>query len=617
MAESARPVRDRYERAAKGRSLAALGLLWTVLDRFAATRLFLAVLLVVGSSILVSLAPAALGSAVDALSADSSAGPGHTVVFWLLAYVLAHAFAKALGELRWRAYGGAEQRAERLLNRHVFRHVLALPMSFHLERKTGAIAQVLANGMTGYRLILQHLVFTVTPALAEIATMAMILAAIGQPVLLAILGISMLSYGLAFLLGVLRITGPARAAAAVGVDSKALMTDSLLNCETVKYYGAEGLIGARLDDVMKQVEQQWDGFFRRRVAHGLVVTAIFGTTLGASAWLAGSEVVHGKLTIGDFVLVNLYVLQAVRPIELIGLAFRDLTQALVYIEQQMELLAQAREPHEQTGVSPHTARGGAELRFDGVSFSYPPGDELLRGVNLVVPSGRTLGIVGPSGSGKSSLIRLLFRFYEPASGRILLDGTPIAAINLAALRTTFGVVPQDTVLFNDTIEYNIRFGSPNCSPDEVVRAARLAGLHDFLAHLPAGYRTVVGERGLKLSAGERQRVAIARAVLKKPRVFVFDEATSSLDTRTERAILRNLIVASSGTTTLMIAHRLSTVAHADEIIVLDGGSVVERGTHGELLRQGRRYAAMWRAQDVADTAKEHDALRARPETRMA
>lgn len=590
--------------------LAALHVLWTVLDRFTVTRLLVAVFLVVVASLLVAAAPAALSRAIDAVTAGLAAGAAETAALWIAAYVLAQGLARGLGELRWQIYGAAEQRAERLLTRHAFRHVLALPMSFHLSRKIGAVAQTLANGTAGYGLILHHAVFTVIPALTEIATMALILVAVGNPALLAILGASLFGYGLAFWLGVLRIAGPARAAAVARSEAQALLTDSLLNSETVKSFSAEGAVDARFDGELQRVERQWAGFFARRAANGLVVTAIFCAALAASTFVAASGVVQGELSLGDFVLVNLYVLQAVRPMELIGLAFRDLTRAFTFLEQQMALLALAPEADTAPLVAPTGAARGAELRFDGVSFAYAGGPPLLHEVSFVVASGGTIAIVGPSGSGKSTLVRLLFRFCEPSSGEIRIDGRRITAMSLGELRTVFAVVPQDTVLFNDTIEANIRLGRPACSHEEVVEAGRLAGLQETIARLPAGYRTVVGERGLKISAGEKQRVAIARAVLKRPAVFIFDEATSSLDTRTERAVLGNLIEAARNTTTVIIAHRLSTVVHADEILVIEDGRIVERGMHGDLLAKDRLYAAMWRAQEGARLVSAHGAREA-------
>jgi ATP-binding cassette subfamily B protein len=327
------------------------------------------------------------------------------------------------------------------------------------------------------------------------------------------------------------------------------------------------------------------------------VATIFALSLGASLALAAREVARGTMSVGDFVLVNAYVLQIARPLELLGVAARSLSQGIAYLQRMLELFRERPEPS-QISASPTPADAGGELVFDELTFSYRPGRKILDAVSFRVPAGKTVAIVGASGSGKSSLVRLLFRLYEPDAGRVLLDGGPIAAMPFEALRQAIAVVPQDTVLFNDTIGRNIAFGRPGCTAEEIERAARLAHLHELIASLPERYDTPVGERGLKLSGGEKQRVAIARAALKRPRIYVFDEATSSLDTRTEREILANLIDLSRLATTLIIAHRLSTVVHADEILVLHRGAIVERGAHAELLELEGAYAAMWRAQQA-------------------
>lgn len=328
--------------------------------------------------------------------------------------------------------------------------------------------------------------------------------------------------------------------------------------------------------------------------NGLAVAMIFAAFLGATVLYAANEVLGGRMTVGDFVLVNSYMLQVVRPVEMLGYAMQCLSQGVAMLQKMLALLRERPEPQTADGRVQFGEPG--KLEFDAVSLSYGPGRSVLRGVSFKIPAGKTLGVVGASGSGKSSLVRLLVRLLEPDSGRILLDGVPISELSLPRLRQAIAVVPQDTVLFNDSIAYNIALGRPGSSQNEIVEAAKLAHLHDFIMSLPERYETKVGERGVKLSGGERQRVSIARAAIKRPRIYIFDEATSSLDSNTEREILSNLQEISRSSTTLVIAHRLSTVVHADALIVLEDGIVAERGTHASLLSQKGRYAALWEAQ---------------------
>ena len=468
-------------------------------------------------------------------------------------------------------------------------------MSFHLERKTGALSQTLAQGLMGYRLILNQMIYAVLPVVVQLATIATILTHFGYPVFLAILGFSLAAYAIAFAIGVVRISGPARAVSSAHIEANAVMTDSIINYETVKHFNAEDHVQGRYDEALSRSEREWRRFYVRKTVNGLMVATIFGLSLAACIGFAGREVLAGRMTVGDFVLVNTYMLTIVRPLEMLGFALRDIAQGIAFIEKMLALFQEKPEPRLVAGAQTSSC-GPAELVFDNVSFAYGPDREILKGISFSVEPGKTVAIVGPSGSGKSSLIRLLVRLYEPDSGRILLDGTPITAMATSSLRRAIAVVPQDTVLFHDTIAYNIAFGKQGSTQEELEQAAKLAHIHDFVTGLADGYATVVGERGLKLSGGEKQRVAIARAALKRPRIYVFDEATSSLDSRTEREILTNLIEVSRGTTTLVIAHRLSTVVHADEIIVLSHGEIIERGPHAVLLSQEGAYAAMWAAQ---------------------
>lgn len=567
-------------------------------DRMVKARMAAALAMVLAVGVLAGLAPVALKIAIDGLEGEASPATYVTPVLLILAYVLCHFLARAVGELKGLAQGGADARTQRLLSRRLFEHVMRLPMRFHLDRKTGAIGQTLAMGLAGYQLLLQQLAYTILPVCVELATICAVLAHLGHPAYLGILSAAAAAYLLAFTVGAARILEPSQAVAASGVDAHAVLADCLLNHETVKYFSAERAITDRYDEALFKAERHWARYYRVLALNGLAVATIFAASLGASLWLAARGVAAGTMTLGDFVLINAYVIQLVSPLEALGTSLRTLSHATGFLHKLLDLFAERPETAQATGgTGTHTRTSG--LAFDRVRFSYHPQRRILDDVSFELPAGKTLAVVGLSGSGKSTIIRMLFRLYEPDSGRVLLGGHPIDEMSLDSLRSAIAVVPQDTVLFNDTIGYNIGFGRSGSTQEDIVQAAKLAHLHDFILTLPDGYATTVGERGLKLSGGEKQRVAIARAAIKRPRIFVFDEATSSLDTRTEREILRNLVDLSRSTTTLVIAHRLSTVVHADEIIVLDRGSVAERGRHADLIERGGRYAALWHAQQTA------------------
>jgi ATP-binding cassette subfamily B protein len=444
-------------------------------------------------------------------------------------------------------------------------------------------------------MLVQHLIYTILPSLVEFATIVAVLFAFGHPVYLLIYAAAAVSYAFAFAHGAAAVTEPARVASAAHVEAQAVLTDSLLNYETVKYFDAESAVYDKYDSALATTETAWGRFFARRTSNSLIVGLIFAVSIAAALGLAGYEVMRGSMTIGEFVLINSYMLRITVPLEMLGYAVRDVSQGLAFLQKLLELFREKPELDAAPAIAGSASACG-ELVFDQVSFSYRSDRAVLKDVSFSVPAGRTVAIVGTSGSGKSSIIRLLFRLCEPDKGQIRLDGVSISDMPLSRLRRSISVVPQDMVLFNDTIGNNIAFGRWGSTREHVERAAYLANLHGFIATLPDGYETMVGERGLKLSGGERQRIAIARAAVKQPRIFVFDEATSSLDTRTEREILRNLMEVSQGCTTLVIAHRLSTIVHADEIIVLESGTIVERGTHSLLLQTNGAYAALWRVQ---------------------
>jgi len=573
----------------------ALQLLWSESDSYVRRRIAGAFSLVIAYSMLTALAPIAFAYLVDMFADAKSVARDWLPALLLGSYVLSQFLVRSLSAIRDLLHGRAEQRLYRYLSRRLFSHIIRLPLRFHLERKTGAMGETLTQGLNGYQMLVQHLIYTILPSLVEFGTIVVVLFAFGHPLYLLIYAAAAVSYAFAFAHGAAAVTEPAQVASAAHVEAHAVLTDSLLNYETVKYFDAEKAVYDKYDAALATTESAWGLFFKRRTSNSLIVGLIFAVSLGAALGLAGYEVMRGTMTIGEFVLINSYMLRITVPLEMLGYAVRDVSQGLAFLQKLLELFREKPEVDVAPAVSGNiTARG--ELVFDHVSFSYRSDRVVLKDVSFSVPAGRTVAIVGMSGSGKSSLIRLLFRLCEPEKGDIRLDGISVSGMPLSRLRRSIAVVPQDMVLFNDTIGNNIAFGRWGSTRENVERAARLAHLHGFIASLPEGYDTMVGERGLKLSGGERQRIAIARAAVKQPRIFVFDEATSSLDTRTEREILRNLMEVSQGCTTLVIAHRLSTIVHADEIVVLESGTIVERGTHSALLQTDGAYAALWRVQ---------------------
>jgi ABC-type multidrug transport system fused ATPase/permease subunit len=556
---------------------------------FVRIRLAGALVLILIASVLTGLGPVALQRLVDGFT-GRTIGPGYAVAL-IAAYVLSQWLARIIGEIRGLLYARAERRMARSLSERLFAHVLHLPLRFHLNRRTGALTQILDNGLQGYERVVYTLVFTILPVLAELGTILVVLARIHQPVFLGFFAAALVIYAFAFTFAARAIMAAAGGASQAQVDATSAMTDSILNYETIKFCTAEKAVQASVRHALIETEEQWVTFYRRYAFSGLGV----GTVTYATR-----EVQAGVLTVGTFVLLNTYMLQIVRPVEQLGYALQSLSQGVAYLEKLIELFREEPEPRAAEGSASHDGPG--ELVFEDVSVGYRAERCVLSQVDFTLKAGQTLGIVGGSGAGKSTLVRLLVRMIEPDAGRLLLDGVPISELPLSVLRQAVAVVPQDTVLFNDSIGYNIAFGRPGCTQGEVEQAARLAHLHDFILSLPEGYDTLVGERGMKLSGGEKQRLSIARATIKRPRIYVFDEATSSLDSHTEKEIQRNLREISRFSTTLIIAHRLSTVVDADEIIVLEGGTIVERGTHLGLLRQQRRYASLWEAQQQGSAA---------------
>ena len=505
-------------------------------------------------------------------------------------------FASSLfTELREILFARVSQESVRRIALEVFRHLHALSLRFHLERQTGGVTRDIERGSRSIGSLINYALYSILPTLVELLLVLAILVTRYDRVFVLITLASLTAY-IVFTVVVSnwRIALRRRVN---DMDSAAntQAIDSLLNYETVKYFNNEDFEARRYDVHLRQWE---DAATRSQVSLSwlnLGQQLIIAIGVTAMMWQAAAGVVAGAMTVGDLVLVNAFLIQLYLPLNFLGVIYREMRQALADIERMFELLAEHRDIVDAPDAQP-LPDGPADIVFDRVGFGYDPRRQILHDISFTIPAGKTVAVVGASGSGKSTLARLLFRFYDVDRGAIRLHGIDLRALTQQSLRGAIGIVPQDTVLFNDTIAYNIRYGRPEAGDDALVAAARAAQLAEFVTRLPEGYESRVGERGLKLSGGEKQRVAIARALLKNPPVLIFDEATSALDSRTEQAIQGSLDAAASGRTALVIAHRLSTVMHADEILVLDAGHIVERGRHAELLAQGGRYAQMWAAQ---------------------
>ncbi|SEP33520.1 ATP-binding cassette, subfamily B [Methylobacterium sp. ap11] len=508
-----------------------------------------------------------------------------------------------LTQVRDGLFAKVAMHAVRRLALQTFQHMHQLSLRFHLERKTGGLTRVLERGRNGIEELSRLMVLTLVPTIVEfllvIGTLAYEFDILYSVVVLVMVAAYL---GYTYKATEWRIAIRRRMNDS-DTDANTKAVDSLLNYETVKYFGAEKRETDRYDQSMARYEKASTQTYVSLAVLNAGQAVIFTIGMGVVMWLAARDIMAGRATIGSFVLVNTMLVQLSMPLNFMGMIYREIKQALIDIDDMFKILHRNPEIADRPGAQP-LAVSDAVVRFEDVHFAYVPERPILRGISFTVPAGRTVAIVGPSGAGKSTLSRLLFRFYEPQAGRITVDGQDIAAVQQDSLRAAIGMVPQDTVLFNDTIGYNVRYGRWEASEAEVREAATLAQIDRFIAALPEGYDTPVGERGLKLSGGEKQRVAIARTILKGPPILVLDEATSALDSFTEREIQDALDRVSRGRTTLVIAHRLSTVVGADEIIVLDQGRIAERGTHLGLLDQGGVYAAMWNRQREAEAARE-------------
>lgn len=531
-----------------------------------------------------------------------------------IAYAVARIGQQAFGEFRDFIFARVTQFTQRQIGLRTFEHLHSLSLAFHLDRQTGGLSRVIERGTRGIQTVLQFMLFNILPTIVEVLIVAVVLYLTFGPVFALITMVTIALY-VWYTIAITNWRVKFRKdMMQKDAEANTKAIDSLLNFETVKYFGNESHEHKRFDRALEGYEsaaiQSQTSLSILNLGQGFIIAG----GLVAVMVLAAQGVVDGQMTIGDFVAVNTFLIQLYLPLNILGFAYRETTQSLAEMEKMFELLSFERDVKDKPSAPDLILKDGT-IRFNNVSFHYSPDRPILKNVSFEIPSGKSVAIVGPSGSGKSTISRLLFRFYDPIEGSVEIDGQDIRDVSQASVRRAIGIVPQDTVLFNDTIGYNIRYGRPEANDEDMQNAARLAKIDDFVARLPQGFQSMVGERGLKLSGGEKQRVAIARTILKNPKILVFDEATSALDTQTEQGIQQSLREVARERTAVVIAHRLSTVVECHKILVLKDGEIVEEGRHHELLQRGGEYARMWRLQAEAqdaqrklDYAKKEEAL---------
>jgi len=516
----------------------------------------------------------------------------------VIAYGAARLSERVFTEMRQIVFARVMARSSRLVMLSVFRHLHALSLRFHLNRQTGGVTRDVERGGSAISDLLDWTLYTIIPTLIEVVLVTAVLVYL-YDIYFAVITLAVL---VAYVAWTIRVTEWRtryyRASVEADTAASASAVDSLLNYETVKYFNNEEHEARRYDASLRKMEEANVMSYKTLAVLNVGQSAIIAIGVTALMFKAAAGVVSGKLSVGDLVLVNAYLLQMAMPLNYLGMMYREVKQALTNIERLWGLLDEKQEVRDRPG-SPALQATQPRVSFEDVHFGYDPRREILHGIHFEIPPGHRVAVVGHSGSGKSTLARLLYRFYDIGSGAIRIDGHDIRELEQDSVRAAIGIVPQDTVLFNDTVRYNIRYGRPSASDEEVEAAAQAAHIHNFIQSLPDGYETSVGERGLKLSGGEKQRVAIARALLKNPAILIFDEATSALDSASEKAIQAELDRIAIGRTTLIIAHRLSTVMDANQILVMDAGNIVERGSHAQLIALDGHYAAMWRLQQRA------------------
>ena len=563
----------------------------------------------VASKLIAVTSPLFFKAAVDAMAGDAASAAWLLAMgaIWLtIAYGMTRLLNTGLQQLRDVIFARVGQRALRQIALETFNHIHRLSMRYHISRKTGGLSRIVERGVKGVDFLLRFLIFSIGPLILELLLVGAILFFYFDWRYLVVVAVTIGLYiWFTFAITEWRVK-IRKQMNDQDTDANQKAIDSLLNFETVKYFGAEAREAGRYDAAMAKYEEAAvktnNSLALLNFGQGLLITI----GLVIVMVMAAAEVEAGTLTVGDFVMVNAYMIQISMPLNFLGTVYREIRQALTDMSEMFDLLEQPAEITDRPGAADLVVRGG-EVRLDHVSFAYEAARPILKDVTLTVGAGQTLALVGPSGSGKSTIGRLLFRFYDVNSGALTIDGQDVRNVRQDSLHTQIGVVPQDTVLFNDTIYYNIAYGRPDASRAEVEAAARAARIHEFVIKMPKGYETQVGERGLKLSGGEKQRVGIARTLLKNPPILLLDEATSALDSQTERDIQDSLREMGQGRTVITIAHRLSTIVEADLIVVLEDGRIVEQGRHDDLVERGGRYAAMWLRQSSEEEAQAAEA----------